>query len=97
MIEATLVGDLLAEVVPWFETRIREGLSCGGGHLGVMHTRVSNGKSGLSIAIVNGMHCRICPWDACCVEPKQYLLIMQKCHYPVVAKGLLSSSNLSLV
>jgi len=56
MVKATLVSDLLTEVVPGLETRVREGLSGSGCHLSVVDTRVSQGKSGLAITIVDGMH-----------------------------------------
>ncbi len=56
MIKATLVCDLLTKVVPGLETRVREGLSGSCCHLSVVDTGVRQGKSGLAIAIVDGMH-----------------------------------------
>lgn len=57
MIKATLVCDLLAEVVPGLEARVREGLSGSGCHLCVVDAGVRQGKGGLAIAIVDGVHC----------------------------------------
>jgi len=56
MIKATLVCDLLTEVVSGLETRVRESLSGSCCHLSVVDTGVRQGKSGLAIAIVDGMH-----------------------------------------
>lgn len=56
MVKATLVSDLLTEVVPGLETRVREGLSRSGRHLSVVDTRVRQGKSGLAITIVDSVH-----------------------------------------
>ena len=57
MIKATLVCDLLAEVVPGLEARVREGLSGSGCHLCVVDAGVRQGKSSLAIAIVDSVHC----------------------------------------
>ena len=56
MVKATLVSDLLTEVVPGLETRVREGLSRSGRHLSIVDTRVRQGKGSLAIAIVDGVH-----------------------------------------
>lgn len=50
------VGDLLAEVVSLLEARVREGLSCGCGHLSVPNAGVADGKGGLSVPVVDGVH-----------------------------------------
>jgi hypothetical protein len=57
MVEATLVGDLLAQVIPRLEAGVREGLSGSGRHLRVVDARVRQGEGGLAVAIVDGVHC----------------------------------------
>jgi hypothetical protein len=56
MVKATLVSDLLTEIVPGLETRVREGLSRSGCHLSVVDTRVRQGKGSLAITIVDSVH-----------------------------------------
>lgn len=75
MVDALVhIGDLLTEVVPRLEAGVAEGLSCcSGGHLGVPDARVSNGKGGLAVAIVDGVHSAIGTGDLGCVESIQRL------------------------
>lgn len=70
MVEATLVSDLLAEVVAGLEPRVRERLSCRRGHLCVVHARVCHWQRCLTVTIVDRVHRRVSPWDACRIETK---------------------------
>lgn len=70
MVEATLVSDILEEVVAGLEPGVRERLSCRRGHFCVMHARVCHWQCRLTITIVDRVHRRVSPWDAFSVETK---------------------------
>lgn len=70
VVEAALVGDLLAEVVAGLEPRIREGFSRRRGRQGVVHARVRRGECRLTVTIVDRVHRRISLRDAGRIETK---------------------------
>ena len=94
VIDATLVGDELTKVTSGLESRVREALSCRGGHLVVPDTRMSHRQSRLAVPIMDGMHGAVCSGNFSSIEPKS---LEKYQNYPVAANGFGFSSSRSLV